>query len=448
MSIATEYWKKWEGRIVDGRFPLRQWLGGSDHSAVFLTERGGKESQKAAIKLIPVENSAGENAGAEAQLTRWAEAAKLSHPHLLRIFEFGRFEFDRTQFLYVVMEFADENLAEILPLRPLTPAEATEMLRPAAEALAAIHRSGFTHGHIKPSNILAVDNNLKISVDALSKNGDRSRVRAFSLYDAPELKSTGTSPAGDIWSLGVTLVAVLTQHEPKLNAGTAGTVTVPGAIPQPLREIAQRSLQVDPKERGTAADILSRLRGPAPQAASPRKIEASAADVPRVQPKRWTLWLMMAGAVLALVLLVLKFAGHQPAVPAAETPAATPPAVAPQTQSPAPFSGNKKPAQNGVVRGSVLQQVMPDVSRSAQNTITGRIKVSVQVSVNSSGSVTQARLSSPGPSKYFANQALTAARRWKFNPPQVDGGAVASEWVLRFQFGRASTQVFPSETKP
>jgi TonB family protein len=438
MSIATEYWKKWEGRIVDGRFALRQWLGGSDHSAVFLTERSGKDSQKAAIKLIPVENSDPENAGAEAQLSRWAEAAKLSHPNLLRIFEFGRSQIDETQFLYVVMEFADENLAEILPLRPLSPAEATEMLRPAAEALAVIHRAGFTHGRIKPSNILAVDNNLKISVDALGKNGDRSRVRASSLYDAPEVKSSGTSAAGDIWSLGVTLVAVLTQREPKLNDGTAGTVEVPGAIPQPLREIAQRSLQVDPKQRGTAADILSRLRGPE-QVASPRKIEASVADVPRVQSKRWMLWLIMAGAVLVMVLLVLKFAGHQPAVPAAEAPAATPPAVAPQTQS---------PAQNGVVRGSVLQQVMPDVSRSAQNTITGRIKVSVQVSVNSSGSVTQTRLSSPGPSKYFANQALNAARRWKFNPPQVDGGAVASEWVLRFQFARASTQVFPSETKP
>jgi TonB family protein len=447
MSIATEYWKKWEGRIVDGRFALRQWLGGSDHSAVFLTERSGKDSQKAAIKLIPVENSDPENAGAEAQLSRWAEAAKLSHPNLLRIFEFGRSQIDETQFLYVVMEFADENLAEILPLRPLSPAEATEMLRPAAEALAVIHRAGFTHGRIKPSNILAVDNNLKISVDALGKNGDRSRVRASSLYDAPEVKSSGTSAAGDIWSLGVTLVAVLTQREPKLNDGTAGTVEVPGAIPQPLREIAQRSLQVDPKQRGTAADILSRLRGPE-QVASPRKIEASVADVPRVQSKRWMLWLIMAGAVLVMVLLVLKFAGHQPAVPAAEAPAATPPAVAPQTQSPAPFSGNKKPAQNGVVRGSVLQQVMPDVSRSAQNTITGRIKVSVQVSVNSSGSVTQTRLSSPGPSKYFANQALAAARRWKFNPPQVDGHAVASEWILRFQFARASTQVFPSETKP
>jgi TonB family protein len=76
------------------------------------------------------------------------------------------------------------------------------------------------------------------------------------------------------------------------------------------------------------------------------------------------------------------------------------------------------------------------------------VKVSVQVSVDASGDVSQAKFVSPGPSKYFANLALAAARRWRFNPPQVDGQAVVSEWILRFQFGRTSTQVFPAEIKP
>ena len=96
----------------------------------------------------------------------------------------------------------------------------------------------------------------------------------------------------------------------------------------------------------------------------------------------------------------------------------------------------------------MLQQVLPDVSRGAQNTIEGHVKVSVQVSVDASGNVSQAKLVSPGPSKYFANHALAAANRWKFTPPQVDGQAAASEWILRFQFGRTNTQVFPQETKP
>ena len=72
-----EEWKKWEGR-VDGKFPLRQWLGGSEHSAVFLTERPG-QSQKVAIKLIAAD------AEADRQLSHWRAAAQFSHPHLMRI---------------------------------------------------------------------------------------------------------------------------------------------------------------------------------------------------------------------------------------------------------------------------------------------------------------------------------------------------------------------------
>jgi TonB family protein len=95
----------------------------------------------------------------------------------------------------------------------------------------------------------------------------------------------------------------------------------------------------------------------------------------------------------------------------------------------------------------VLQQVLPEVSRGAQNTIHGHVKVGVQLSVDTSGNVSQVKLISPGPSKYFANQALAAARRWKFKPPETDGQASLSEWILRFQFGRTSTQVFPAQIK-
>ena len=65
-------WKQWEGQVVNGSFPLRQYLGGSDHSAVFLTERRGRDPQKAAIKLIAVDP-----ANTAVQLARWEFAAKL-----------------------------------------------------------------------------------------------------------------------------------------------------------------------------------------------------------------------------------------------------------------------------------------------------------------------------------------------------------------------------------
>jgi TonB family protein len=468
MSSPTELWKKWEGRVVDGKFPLRQWLGSSDHSAVFLTERPG--AQKAAIKLIRAENLAQENVKEDAQLSRWASAAKLSHPHLIRLYECGRCTIDGTHLLYVVMENAEENLAEILPLRALAPDEVSAMLPPTAEALGYLHQSGFAHARIRPSNIMAVDDQLKISADGLGKTGEHIGSRAPSAYDAPELASSGLSPAADVWSLGVTLLAVLTQNEPKLQnsngkPGDQGRVAVPESIPQPFREIARQCLQLDPLKRCTVADILSRLSTPAlptqtvqthtPPAEAPveARVEARMAQ-PR--PKRWIVVPVIVAVLILMIWAGGKFTAHQPPVPVAEThstsspqPAsALPPAATPAAQSPAPFSESKKPAQKRLVRGSVLQQVLPDVSRNAQNTITGHVKVSVQVSVDASGNVSQAKLVSAGPSKYFADRALAAARNWKFTPPQVDGQAAASEWTLRFHYGRAATQVFPAETKP
>jgi TonB family protein len=71
------------------------------------------------------------------------------------------------------------------------------------------------------------------------------------------------------------------------------------------------------------------------------------------------------------------------------------------------------------------------------------VRLSVRVRVDPSGSVVSAELESPGPSKYFAELALRAARLWKFEPAKVDGQAVSSEWILRFEFVRTATKVFP-----
>jgi TonB family protein len=96
----------------------------------------------------------------------------------------------------------------------------------------------------------------------------------------------------------------------------------------------------------------------------------------------------------------------------------------------------------------VLQKVLPQVSPSARNTIEGKIRVRVQVEVDPSGKVTEARLVSAGPSKYFAQRALEAARGWKFTPAQVRGQAAPSEWSLRFGFRRSDTEVIATQTAP
>lgn len=440
MRDRKELWEKWEGRVIDGKFPLRQWLGGSDHSTVFLTERGEKEPQKAAIKLI-----ASEDLDEDAQLLRWADAAKLSHPLLIRLFERGRCEIDGTRFLFVLMEYSEEDLSQILPLRPLSPAEATEMLLPIIEVLAFLHRAGFAHARMRPSNIMVVDNQLRISADGLRKTGERAVAIETSAYTAPEVAVVGVSPAADIWSLGATLVAALTQHEPKFRNSDPRQVAVPETIPEPFHEIARQCLQPDPKQRCTVRDILSKF-----QVQETPSVKVVEKRPPKERPKRWIILPIAVAALILAALAGSRFIVRRrtplPATPPSEFQAA--PAAVPSVPSPAPFAETPKPAQKAALRGSVLQQVLPDVSRNAQKTITGRIKVNVRAAVDESGSVSQATLASAVTSKYFASQALAAARRWRFNPPQVNGQPASSEWLLRFQFGRKSTQVFPSEIKP
>ena len=194
----SETWKQWEGRTVAGRFPLQSYLGGSDHSSVFLTFRQSAtgDSEKAAIKLISAP------ADAENQLLRWKLAGELNHPNLISIFEAGRCELDGTDLLYVVEEYAEENLSQILPERALTAEEARAMLPPVLRALQFVHDKGFVHGHIHPANILAIGDQVKLSSDALEVPGETSRrAESPSAYDPPEaVTMTGAvSTAADVW---------------------------------------------------------------------------------------------------------------------------------------------------------------------------------------------------------------------------------------------------------
>ena len=157
--------KQFEGQIVAGKFPLKQYIGGSPRSAVFLTEAAASSSGKAAIKLLRLERDS------ELQLGRLRLATHLAHPHLLQIFDVGECRIGDEAMLFAGMEFADETLAQILPLRPLNPGEAQEMARPVLEALAYVHANGFAHGRLKPANVLVVGEQLKLSLDSICRIG-------------------------------------------------------------------------------------------------------------------------------------------------------------------------------------------------------------------------------------------------------------------------------------
>lgn len=253
----SDSWKECEGQVIDGQFPLVQHLGGSDHSVVFLTQRGKSSPEKAAIKFVQADPT-----NADLQLSRWKQAAQISHPNLIKLFETGRCHLAGMDLLYVVMEFAQENLAQFLPERALSPAETRDMLEPFLETLTHLHRRGFVHGRIKPGNILAIDDQLKLSSDSLSGVGEsQGLVEKPDVYTAPESTGGAVSPAGDVWSLGVTLVETLTQRVPDQNEQR--DLQVSDSVPQPFLDIARHSLRRDPQSRWTVAEISARLNPPA-----------------------------------------------------------------------------------------------------------------------------------------------------------------------------------------
>ena len=595
----SESWKQWEGQIVSARYLLQRYLGGSEHSAVFLTTRG-TPPQKVAIKFVQVDEP-----DAQLQLSRWQHATKLSHPHLLRTFDCGRCRLGDFDLLYVVMEYAEENLSQFLTQRPLTPVETRDVLTPALEALAFLHGEGLIHGHVRPSNILAIEDQLKLSSDGISsltEHSDQSNppaadtqpnlpaasLRHPSPYDAPEIAKGIVSPAGDIWSLGITLIEALTQHLPASSGSVVQELVVPDTLPALFLDIVRHCLRRDPQRRWTVVEIAARLNpgsvapsvSTAPPASAPSSANVAAAVAPAltsaspqepatsssanaksepthpipspaskppvhtqtvvargkatrprydlVQPHLQRPPLLPPlpkfnylplGIVAALVLTAIFVAPRllhrrarvqqAAAVAPQETPVATPnPAAAkpknisksaqkppalisvptssqrtsqtprqssPQkasdahtsdphpvssvTPEPAPAAltsvanpvrseSAAKPTSGSVAQGEVLNQVLPEVSPGALATIRGTVRVTVKLHVDSAGNISSAELSSPGPSKYFADQALQAAHRWDFAPAKVDGHAVPSDWLVRFEFTPSLTKAHPTQSTP
>ena len=87
------------------------------------------------------------------------------------------------------------------------------MLRPALSALAHVHGHAFFHGHLKPANVLAVDGQLRSRATTSAESGT-PRFHNANAYTPLEIE--GISPAGGVWSLGMTLVEALTQRLPAL----------------------------------------------------------------------------------------------------------------------------------------------------------------------------------------------------------------------------------------
>jgi eukaryotic-like serine/threonine-protein kinase len=506
----TEAATKLMGQVIDGKFRLGEFVGGDEGSSVFLTDHDSPDIRKAAIKLVPADSPA-----AEGLLARWRHAAKLSHPHMIRLLDMGRGELDGAPVLYVVMEYAEENLSSVIARRPLAPAEARAILGPVVDALAYVHAKGFVHCRIKPANILAENDRLKISSDGLCRIGEFSgSVGKPGAYDPPEAAGGRISPAGDVWSLGMTLCEALTQRLPVWERTNQAEPALPSNLPAEFLDLARHSMRRDPQLRWSVADISARLL---PNAPAPVKPTVRGAQYPSAGRRFVGTAAPIGLALLAILAAVRVFHHHPPTEPshtvaAAEipvqpkvqptvhvavqpkpeknpataaavasvakpTPLAAPPSaskpaehavetpapkksVAASVVTPTPpltarprSEASTQPraitvASSGVVRGKVVKPFLPDASQKARDTIHGKVRVSVKVHVDESGRVTEAALDAPGPSQYFADRTLEAAKLWLFAPAKMDGHNVPSEWVLRFEIDPTTTNVYPAQTAP
>lgn len=489
--------KDWVGQVVDSRFRLVEWVASAGQSGVFTCEVDGDAEHKAAIKLFPADAP-----GADACAAGWATAVEISHPHLIGTFFTGRDQVDETNVLYVVTERASEVLSEILPERHLSPEETKDMLGPVLDGLGFLHANGLVHGRVKPSNIMVVDEQLKLSEENFrGAAGPAPPPPALDIYDAPERGDGQLLPASDMWSLGVTLVETLTQIPPVWNRSAGTEPMVPPSLPKPFSQIAAECMRLDPALRCTLEEVKACLENGAAlphrmaepvRSTEAARVQTPAQTEPKPQQKNRRKMVIGASAVVLIAAFAMVMlsshhhdapaAGQQTAsAPAADSAASatpqqsagdnaqpatktSPPATqtSPQpTQSaPAPTPATPAPAMaapqrhaamksiQGAAKGSVVQQVLPDVPERASRTITGTVKVGIDVDVDASGAVTGASIASQGPSQYFANLALKAAKGWKFVPAQVSGQGVPSVWRLEFRFRQSGPEVTPTEQKP
>ena len=457
-ETLSEVWTRWQGHVINGEFRLGRCLGCSDHSGVYLTRSAAIGGADLALKLVPTNRAL-----AEQLLPRWKRAGTLAHPHLLRLLAWGGCQLEGLPYLYLVMEYADQTLAQLLAHRALAPQEARQLLVPSLDALAFLHGQGLVQGQLKPTNILVVGEHLRLASDTIRRTGEGAiSTHALTPYDPPEGRQGHTSPAGDVWALGVTLFEALTRRLPAAAGEGGGELSTPPELEEDLRALVIRCLSADPRRRPGVRELAGQTaapepvalpeRGAAPVAAEPavtaepavsadramtaERAAPPAAAEPSALPHTRRLALLGAVATAAVLFTLLRWLSHSSAPATAVSARAVAAAPAPPSTAPAIGTGAKAARREAAAAPMALQQVIPQVPLGARRTIHGHIKVSVRVVVDADGSVFAAVPDRAGPSPYFRRLAVEAAKKWTF-PPVT--GSTRRIMQVQFDFSRDGT---------
>jgi hypothetical protein len=278
-----------------------------------------------AIKLLPLEISIDRDF-ADRFVREARTMAKLNHPNIVSVFDFGT---TTEGHLYFVMEFVEgTTLHHLIKSTGLKPNQALELIVSICEALQYAHTEGVVHRDIKPANVL-VDTKGRVKVadfglarvDAPTSEQWGQTMTGMVLgtpdYMAPEQKSgSRVDHRADIYSLGVMLYEMLCGQVPQ---GIFDPPSQRVSVDERIDQVVIRAMQQEPDRRyPNTAEMKSEVENirltPLPKeagagkkaAAAPgaaRKPDQSPASAPpeRSQEKSVTPWLAGVAAVCALV---------------------------------------------------------------------------------------------------------------------------------------------------
>tara|TARA_R110002096_G_scaffold26518_29_gene81877 strand:- start:4434 stop:6464 length:2031 start_codon:yes stop_codon:yes gene_type:complete len=222
-----------------------------------------------AIKVLPPE--LGQDLEFEARFRREAQSmARLNHPNIIQIFDFGQTEGGH---YFFVMEFVEGgDLHSLIREGHVQPETALKVVIQICEALHYAHSKGYVHRDIKPANILLNEEGVvKVGDFGLAKlvdpkQGSETEQLGITLtgismgtpnYVAPEqMSGTGeVDHRADIYSLGVMLYEMLTGEIPRGHfAPPSGKIQVDVRID----DVVLKAMEEKPERRyQSAKDVES-----------------------------------------------------------------------------------------------------------------------------------------------------------------------------------------------
>ncbi|MCO8277671.1 protein kinase [Actinoplanes sp. TRM 88003] len=292
-------------RILGERYRLERAVGCGGMAAVWQAQDLVLHRRVAVKVLAP--GLTGDADLTRAVLEEARAAARLSHPRLAGVHDYGETtDGDRRQ-PFVVMEFIDgTTVADHLAAGGAMPwAEALAACAQVADALTAAHRAGLVHRDVKPGNVMLtpdgvklVDFGLAVAVGQLPVDPS-GRLWGTARYLPPEqLRRERAVPAGDVYALGLLLFECLAGNPAWPADGIDALLAqrrrtpepilpAPDGLPAAVDDLYRWCLRADPADRPSAAEVARLLHAAAPAgASSPATTGSLRAEVPAVPPTR------------------------------------------------------------------------------------------------------------------------------------------------------------------